>query len=178
MGKKQVLTATLDIALVGLGVMIVGVPLHYLYDATGKFWASGLIGPVNESAWEHFKLFYWPMVILGFFEYPFMRRRFASYFMPKFVSMLTAFVAMTFFYYIPRALFGSSLLISIGSFALSAVAAQIVFFLMARRTGIKKSETTGILLIIILGVMFISFTFAPPHLIPWLDMKGGFYGIN
>jgi len=178
MEKKIWLIPTLDILIMGFGVMLVGVPLHYLYDVTGKLWASGLIGPVNESAWEHFKLFYWPMIFLGLLEYPLMKRHFQSYFLPKFVSMLTAFATMSFFYYIPRALFGSSLLISIGSFALGVVAAQFAFFHISRRQRGGKAETIGFCLIILLGALFIGFTFAPPHLLPWLDLKGGFYGIN
>jgi len=177
MEKKQASILILDAIIVGVAVNILGVPLHYLYDTTG-FWAAGLIGPVNESAWEHFKLFYWPMVLLGCAEYPLVRRRFPSYFLPKFVSMLTAFAAMSFFYYVPRALFGSSLLISIGSFSLGVVAAQFVFCGMARRPAKKGSETTGFFLIVLLGVLFMAFTFVPPHLLPWLDLKGKFYGIN
>ena len=50
-GVKRLLASTI---LVGLGVFLLGVPLHYLFEAVGSVAASGLIGPVNESAWEHF----------------------------------------------------------------------------------------------------------------------------
>jgi len=177
MEKKQTTIMILDAVIVGIAVNVLGVPLHYLYDTTGMV-AAGLIGPVNESTWEHFKLFFWPLIFVACVEYPLMRRRLPSYFLPKFVSMPTAFAAMSFFYYVPRALFGSSLLISIGSFTLGVVAAQFVFCRMARRPPVKGSEALGIFLIVLLGVLFIAFTFMPPHLLPWLDIKGEFFGIN
>ena len=163
--------------LVGLGVFALGVPLHYLFEAVGGAAAAGLIGPVNESAWEHFKLFYWPLIVLGLVEYPLVHKAIASYFLPKFLSMLTAFVTMALCYYVPTALFGGSLFISIASFGAALVGAQTVFFLAASRRPSRNSELLGVLAIIALGLVFELWTFFPPHLVPWLDARGGFYGL-
>jgi len=144
----------------------------------GRVATAGLIGPVNESAWEHFKLFFWPLVLLGLVEFPLIRKVSATYFLPKFLSMLTAFAVMAAFYYIPRALFGGSLLISIGSFALGVLGAQAVFFVLASRPSRGNSEWWGIAGIVVLGLLFELWTFLPPPLIPWLDVQGGFYGLG
>jgi hypothetical protein len=162
--------------LVGLGIFLLGVPLHYLFDAVGRIPAAGLIGPVNESAWEHFKLFYWPLVLLGFVEFPVLRTRAASYFLPKFLSMLTAFALMAAFYYLPAALFGGSLVISIGAFAVGVLGAQTVFSVLASGRPKGNSEVVGAVAIFVLGLLFDLWTFLPPHLLPWLDVQGGFYG--
>jgi hypothetical protein len=164
--------------LVGIGVILIGTPLHYLFEAAGRLPLAGFFGPVNESAWEHFKLFYWPLLLLSLVEYPFARKKVGSFFLPKFASMIAAFAGMSLFFYVPRALFGGSLFLSIGSFAVGVLLAQLCSVLLSRRPSSSRGEVLGIALIVLLGLAFILLTFFPPHALPWLDLKAGIYGIG
>lgn len=53
---KLTLIKTLIIFLIATG-------LHFLYDLTGGFFGVAWFCPVNESIWEHLKLFYYPFLI-------------------------------------------------------------------------------------------------------------------
>ncbi|MBQ3090228.1 MAG: hypothetical protein IJD21_06710 [Oscillospiraceae bacterium] len=46
--------------------VVLGIGLHFLFDV----WPSILtefIAPVNESLWEHIKIFFWPYLIVGLY---------------------------------------------------------------------------------------------------------------
>ncbi len=44
-------------------VSVFGTLLHFLYEWTGDNRIIGLFSPVNESIWEHMKLFFFPMLL-------------------------------------------------------------------------------------------------------------------
>ena len=45
-----------------------GTLLHFLYEWSGEsLWIAPFSG-VNESTWEHMKLFFWPSFIYAYFE--------------------------------------------------------------------------------------------------------------
>lgn len=164
--------------LVGIGVILFGTPLHYLYGAAGKAALAGLLGPVNESAWEHLKLFYWPMLGLSLIARRAAASKTSSYWLATLGAMLAAFVGMNFFYYAPRALFGASLFISIASFFMGVIMAILASILLARRQGSPRSERASVIVIAALGAAFIALTFIPPRLLPWLDPVTGGYGLQ
>jgi hypothetical protein len=177
MDKKRGMSFSAIETLIGIGVVLLGTPLHYLYEAVGKAPIAGLLGPVNESAWEHLKLFYWPMLALSLIARRAAASKTTSYWLATLGAMIVAFAGMNVFYYLPRAIFGSSLFISIASFLMSVIVAVLCAILLARRQGNPGSERLCLLVIAALGLAFIAFTFFPPHLLPWLDMKAGGYGI-
>ena len=61
-------------------VSLLGVLLHFTYDWSGKNPFVGLFSSVNESAWEHLKLFFFPMLLLTLFEFRRHKGNFLSFF--------------------------------------------------------------------------------------------------
>ncbi len=59
--KRQYIIAFVLTALAGTG-------LHFLYDLCPNP-LFALIAPVNESIWEHLKLFFWPFLVAGWALY-------------------------------------------------------------------------------------------------------------
>ncbi len=50
--------------LLGIPVLILlGFPMHYIYQWSCNSPIVGAIAPVNESIWEHLKLTFWPMLL-------------------------------------------------------------------------------------------------------------------
>ncbi len=47
---------------------ILGTLLHFVYEWSGGQPAAGLIGPVNESVWEHLKLLFMPVFFYSLIE--------------------------------------------------------------------------------------------------------------
>lgn len=51
---------------IGLAAVVaLGFIMHFVYRWSGNALLVGLFAPVNESAWEHMKLVYLPMIILS-----------------------------------------------------------------------------------------------------------------
>lgn len=50
-------------------LFIIGIPIHFLYELTGKISIIGAIVPVNESIFEHFKLATLPLILWWIISY-------------------------------------------------------------------------------------------------------------
>lgn len=50
-------------------MVIAGSMLHFIYQFSGNNQIVALIAPINESVWEHGKLFLLPMLIVAIVEY-------------------------------------------------------------------------------------------------------------
>ena len=51
--------------LAAIVVFVLGTLAHFVYDWSGQNSFIGLLTPVNESTWEHMKLLFFPMLIIG-----------------------------------------------------------------------------------------------------------------
>lgn len=58
-----------------LWINLVGGFLHEVYRMTGYWAPIALIAPVNESVWEHMKMFFWPGLAIVTIQYLWMRQR-------------------------------------------------------------------------------------------------------
>ena len=47
--------------------------LHFVYELSGFNWFAALFGSVNESTWEHLKLFFWPGLVCALVEHAFVK---------------------------------------------------------------------------------------------------------
>lgn len=75
-------------------IILVGLMFHELYKSTGITFL-GIISPVNESKWEHWKIAFFPMLIIGAIEYFILKRGSANYIFSLAVGIIV-FQAITF----------------------------------------------------------------------------------
>ena len=160
-------------------IMIAGSLLHYVFDLTGGSLLLALFSPVNESSWEHYKLGFWPALLMLLIEYRFVKDQVGNYFLAKALGILILFIMISVFFYGFRFILGgTSLALSIGSFCGGVIVSQAAVILIY--TNWKKNppaEKIGIALLILLPVLFAIFTFFPPKTGLFLDEKRGFYGL-
>ena len=64
--KTQIIVAIL--------IIIIGTLLHFTYEWSGENNFVASFSAVNESTWEHLKLVFFPMLILGIIEYFFIKK--------------------------------------------------------------------------------------------------------
>ena len=55
--------------------IILGTILHFLYKWTGANPIIASFSAVNESVWEHLKLVFFPMTLVGIIEYLFIKEK-------------------------------------------------------------------------------------------------------
>ena len=161
-------------ALTSLG----GTLLHYLYDLTGKSVLAAPFSGVNESTWEHMKLFFWPAFVFALVESFFFRDR-ENFWCIKLRGILLGLVMIpVLFYTYNCAIKKSPDWLNIAIFF---IASAIAFIYETRRFNKEnppcRSPKLAFAALCVIGVLFIAFTFVTPALGIFLDPVTGTYGI-
>lgn len=160
--KKHVLICTIVCALV---VSLLGTLGHFFYEWSGNNHYVGLFFPVNESTWEHMKLFFFPAlfcyIILGFLKRN--HEPCIIYAFPKTILLGTFLIPVLFYTYSGILGFNVSFL-DISTYYISVA---ISFIYLYKTTVSVKKLNYSLSLNILLGLfafLFMSFTYNPPEL--------------
>ncbi len=155
-----------------------GTLLHFLYEWTGQSRLAALISGVNESTWEHMKLLYFPLFVFALVQSFFFKDN-PNFWCIKLRGMLMGLMLISLIFYTYNGVIGKSPdWLNISIFFISAAAAFIYESRLLKRRNIQcKSPRTAFLIICLIGVSFIIFTFVTPRLGIFLDPVTGNYGI-
>ena len=159
-------------------VTLAGTLLHFLYDWTGSIWVVPFSG-VNESTWEHMKLLFWPLLLFALVQHPFFKDQ-ENYWCIKLAEILLGLVLIPVLFYTYNGALGKSPdWINIAIFYISAALA----FLREWRAFQKKSKpckysTFAFVSLLLIGMMFVVFTFTPPRIPLFQDPLTGNFGIE
>ena len=141
--------------------------------------AVGLIAPANESPWEHAKLVFLPCIFYYIVLYFIVGRKYPNFVFAHCVSVLAMPVAMLLFFY-GYELIGikGSLPMHILNMAVSlAAGALLAYRLTVSLRDYKRYTLVAAALVVLLGAVFVLFTFFPPQCNLFLDRSGGYYGL-
>lgn len=164
-------------------LFIIGTPLHFLFDLTGRLPAVGAIVPVNESVWEHLKLAFFPVLVWWLIYYlknreswNFSREKWIA---ATAVSTVVATLTIIVFFYTYTGAFGiESLALDIFSLFFAITLGQLTGIHIYKYLNPGKLVAyLSLVLILIFLIMFILFTFIPPHIPLFRDGNTGGYGI-
>jgi hypothetical protein len=160
-------------------ITLLGSFMHFLFELTGSWPPIGAIAAVNESVWEHLKLGYWPLIIFALIEYKIIKEEVNNFALAKFVGSLLIISVIIIFFYSYTAILGEDLLVlDIFSFILSIVFAQLVSYKILTIKKFNNSVSVISLIgLVILGFLFILFTYFPPQISLFQDAGTGGYGI-
>lgn len=157
---------------------IAGTLLHFLYEWSGNSLLFAPLSAVNESIWEHMKLLFVPLFFFAIFESRIIKDDFKSFWCIKLKGTLLGLILIPALYYTYTGILGRSadwFNITIFFIATAAV------FLTESKTFLSKkpchiSEKTALSILIILGVLFVLFTFYPPQIPLFEDPRTALYG--
>lgn len=158
---------------------VMGTLLHFAYDWTGSRFVA-LISAVNESIWEHMKLLFFPMLIFAVIESRYFAGTYENFWTSKLIGILSGLAVIPLLYYTYTGAFGVSadwfnILIF---FIAAAVAFWVETRLLKSGTEICLSEVAVKIILILITVLFIIFTFSPPQIPLFIDPITKTYGIN
>jgi len=156
---------------------ILGVLLHFLFELTGENLIVAPFSAVNESTWEHMKLIFFPMLIYSIIEGLFVNKE--NYWCVKLLGIVTGTVLIPVLFYTIGGAFGKTPdFVNIVIFFLSAFAAYILEARLLEKgiPNCNRSKFPGIVLLVV-AVLFIIFTFYPPDLPIFRDPVSGKFGI-
>lgn len=153
-----------------LFVSVLGTALHFLYEWTGENVLAALVSGVNESVWEHMKLLFVPvflsLVLTG------------SNWAVGAVSLLAGLLLIPTVYYAYTGALGFR--IAAVDISLFYLAAALVFWLRRRLEGRwegRWQQAAGLVVLTVLALAFLVWTFYPPRFPLWQDPVSGSFGL-
>lgn len=163
-------------------IFILGLITHFAYDWC-RITPIGLIAPINSSIWEHMKMGLLPTIIWWGLTYLLFKNKlkldFKRYFVAFTVSLLVSTFLMPFLYYTYRYGLGVHLLIvDILNLLCTVTMGQLLALHIYNHYSGKKIYFNLCVIVLILVVLsFVIFTFNPPHIPIFKDYDTGTYGI-
>jgi len=159
-------------------IIIIGSLLHFTYEWSGNSKFVALFSPVNESVWEHLKLGYFSLLFYIPIEYKFLKTKTNSFFLGKFLGILSMELTILIIYYSYNFIFNkSSLIVDILSFIIGAILCQLISIKVLKTNINKKANILGLIGFILFGFILSFFTFFPPKLPLFMDNNTKKYGI-
>ena len=159
-------------------VCVLGVFFHFLYDITNQNIIVALFSPVNESVWEHIKLVFFPMLIFALIEKKYIEVESKRFFCVKFIGIISGVFLIPIMFYTINGVFGNTP--DWINIAIFFVVTAICFF---AETKLFKNEyincdSSVMVLLIAIVVLFVIWTFDPPHIPIFEDPVTKTYGID
>ena len=158
---------------------LAGSLLHFVYQLYPS-WITAVIGPVNESIWEHLKLLFWPYLAAVFFLTKNGARGNRTPWLISLLIICGLLLSVSYVYYIllqeSAGAFGPILYVVL-------MAAGFTLPAILCRTPAARLRKTPAAAIVILGLSIVAFTFFPPDCALFADLsegpeKSGFIGVT
>jgi hypothetical protein len=157
----------------------IGSLLHFVFEWSGS---SPLVAPfaaVNESVWEHLKLAFWPAVVWTLLERVPLRTRVNNFWFARTTAItLMPLLILALFYFYTFLLGENVLFLDITIFVVAVFSGQYASYRLF--TGDERSPRVNLVapvVIVVLGVLFVVFTFSPPEVGLFRDAITHTYGM-
>lgn len=157
-----------------------GTLLHFCYEWSNRAVWSILIAAVNESVWEHIKIFILPYLLWAIIEICYLRIPMKKTIVAKTIGIYFFSAITILFYYAYSGILGHSLLPLdiISVFIWVALAHYISYKLISSNLKLDKFFTFSAFSLILLLAMYLTFSVNPPTLDLFRDPQTGLYGIT
>lgn len=157
---------------------VFGTLLHFLYDWTGGSLLAAPFSAVNESTWEHMKILYFPMLTFALIQCRFFRER-RDYWCVKLGGILTGLVLIPVLFYTLGGVFGGTPdWVNITIFFVSGAIAFLVEARLFKGDGLPcRVPFLAVTVIVLIGILFVVFTFVTPQILLFRDPLSESYGI-
>lgn len=168
------------LSVIGVPVIyLIATALHFFYDLSNGSVLSILFSAVNESVWEHVKIFAVGFVIWTFVELLWTKPPFKKFITAKTLSLYFLSLSIIVFFYSYTTVVGEPILAVdlISSFIFVVLTQYISYRLVVSDNNISDYFAVAIMLLMLFFVMFFSFTLFPPKIDLFKDPVTGMYGI-
>ena len=145
-------------------VIIFGIVLHFTYKLSGENKLVAWFSAINESTWEHLKLAFFPMLLTTIIGYFYLGKDVPNFLCTQVFGMISAMVFIVTFFYTYSGILGKNIaIIDIFSFFIAVVLGENLSYLLAINK-IKCNKKIAIIILIIIAMAFIIFTYNTPKL--------------
>lgn len=161
-------------------IIVFGTTLHFWFEWTSYWRPMALIAAVNESTWEHFKMAFWPGLLIASIEYPYLKKVTNNFFVAKFVGLLLMPVITSILFYGYTSVTGTHLLwVDVFIFILAVIAGQYASLqILLKKNKYKASiQYLSIVGLIIMTLAFSLLSYYPLKNFLFEHPSTGEYGI-
>lgn len=160
-------------------IFICGTLLHFVYQWSNKSVVSILFGAVNESVWEHVKIFALPYAAWAIIELAFSIAYFRQFVVAKVFGLYLLSGLIISFFYLYTSVIGTSILwLDILSvFVWICVSQWFSYKLTTDAKDFRHLFPFALGLLFLFGAMYFCFTAVPPHIDLFKDPITGMYGV-
>ena len=153
--------------------------LHFFYDLTNGSVLAILFSAVNESVWEHIKIFSVGFILWSVIELLWAKPPFRKFVTAKTLSLYFLSLSIIVFFYSYTTITGEPILLIdlISSAVFVALSQYISYRLTVSDNNISDYFLVTVMLLMLYFVMFFSFTLFPPKIDLFKDPVTGMYGI-
>ena len=157
---------------------IIGTLLHFTYK-----WSEGnpfvaSFSAINESVWEHLKLLFFPMVISTIIGAFYFRKTNPNFLCSKVLGIITSIIFMVIFFYTYTGVIGTNFaLVDIASFFVITLLGEFISYALIVNN-YQCNKKISIIILTILLISFIVFTYFTPDFGIFKDPVTGKYGIT
>ena len=145
--------------------IILGTLLHFTYEWSGENTVVGLFSAINESTWEHLKLIFYPMILMGILGHFVIGERSNNYWLAQALGIVTAMVFTIVFFYTYTGIIGTNFAwLNIATFVIAVIFGGIVTYKILTSRKYYDAEVVSRIFLIILVLSFILYTFNPPQI--------------
>lgn len=146
-----------------LFTLTVGTLLHFTYEWSGCNVLVSIVSAVNESVWEHMKLIFFPILFCSFYLNRKLKKDYPCISSALNFSILLGTLLIPVIFYTYSGILGyNTLVLDIGTFFISVLAAFYAVYKLALSCQLQRFRIPLGLAVILLAVCFAVFTFAPP----------------
>lgn len=156
---------------------VLGTLLHFTYEWSGESKFIAAFSAINESVWEHLKLLYFPMLITIIIGYFYLEKEVPNFICAKTIGILVATLFTVVFFFTYTGVLGKNVaFIDISSFFIATILGEYTAYrLMIDRFKCKFGVE---IILIVLGLSFIFFTYYTPPIGIFRDPITGNYGLQ
>ena len=158
-------------------IIISGILLHFTFEWSNNNPLVATFSPVNESVWEHLKLLFFPMLITTIIVYFYEGKKISNYVCAKVLGIILSILFTIAFFYTYTGIIGTNYaIIDISSFFIAVVLGQYISYKKMQSTFYCNNKI-AIIILLVLYLCFLIFTFFPPHIALFYDLITGIFGI-
>lgn len=159
---------------------IISFPIHFIYDLYPSYITS-ILFPVNESVWEHMKIFYTAIIISSIFEYllyKLFRIKTNNFIINIPITSIFCIVIYLVLYSFINLFISHNFIITIMLMLFVYILGGILSYCLLNKKEIPSQKELGICLILLSYIIFTHFTYYPPKTNIFIDPLNNIYGIT
>jgi len=160
-------------------IIVLGSLLHFAFEWSGRAIPIAPIAAVNESVWEHLKLGFWPALVYAALEYSRFGKSTNNFPFAKTLGIYLIPITIVVLFYAYTAILGHDLLeADIAIFVVAVIVGQLVSYKLLTASPLPaRLNRFAPIALVVLGILFVVFTFYPPQVPLFRDSVTGGYGI-